>query len=234
MVDDPIQPDPQDDYSLTRCPKCGQQSKNNEICDFCGAVFAKVREREYAQESYSISSQYREEAPPEGSLGRVILIVTLFVVVAGAVLAGFWFWRTMTPQTVDELIAAHRNATKRARQVIADEIEAKKPLPEHNKLYVEILDLAAAITKMSERKDLSDDAREQLQFLNEANARLAELMSMSLDEFVATAAKRNYADPFAEVDEKLNYAQNPELAKKATNPLLQVLDVLRIRASQGR
>lgn len=222
-----------DRYDTTRCPKCGQASKNNEVCDFCGAVFAKVREREYAQESYSLRSSY-EEQPVQGSLGRVVFLVAIFVVIAGAIVAGFWMWHTMTPKTVDELIAAHRSVTKRARQVIADEIEAQKSLPEHNKLYIEILDLASAVSKMSERKDLPDEARQQLEFLNEANSRLSELMMMSVEEFVANAAKKNYADPFAEVDEKLNYAQNPELAKKATNPLMQVLDVLKIRAAQGR
>ncbi|MCX7626591.1 MAG: zinc ribbon domain-containing protein [Candidatus Sumerlaeaceae bacterium] len=220
-------------YDTTRCPKCGQASKNNEVCDFCGAVFAKVREREYAQESFSLRTTH-EEQPSQGSLGRVIFLVAIFVVIVGAIAAGFWIWHTTTPKTVDDLIAAHRSVTKRARQVIADEIEAQKSLPEHNKIYIEILDLASAVSKMSERKDLSEEARQQLDFLNEANSRLAELMMMSVEEFVASAAKKNYADPFAEVDEKLNYAQNPELAKKATNPLIQVFDVLKFRATQGR
>ena len=224
-----------DDFNTTRCPKCGHQSQNSEICDVCGAVFAKVREREYAGESFQLAPT-DEADPATGSLGRVIFLVTLFLVIAGGVVSGFWIWRSMNPQTIDDLILSHRNLAKKARQVIADEIETQKPSPEHKKLYLKALDLASAINKMGERNQSDGDWKIQIESLTEANSRLTELLGMSIEEFTATAAKMNYADPFAEVDEKLNIAQNPELGKRATNPLIQTLELLRGRAghSAGR
>ncbi|MGC8741111.1 MAG: hypothetical protein ACP5UB_06595 [Candidatus Sumerlaeaceae bacterium] len=222
-----------EDYSGWRCPKCGELSQNEEICDYCGAVFSKVREREYAGETYARPPASTIEQQTTGSGGRVLFLVVIFVIIAGGIVAGLWIWRTMTPQTIDDLISAHRKVTKRARQVIADEIEAHKSLPEHKSLYIEVLDLAASVSKLSEQKNITDDMKIQFEALSEANSRLAELLNMSPEEFVATAAKLNYADPFAEVDEKLAIAQNPELAKKRMNPLMQVLDILRIRALSG-
>lgn len=219
-----------DDYSGTKCPKCLQISQNNEICEYCGAIFSKVREREYAGEFFVAEASRPVEQQPTGSTSRVLFLVVIFVIVAAGVVAGLWMWKNMTPQTIDDLITAHRKVTKRARQVIADEIEAHKSLPEHKKLYIEVLDLAASVSKFAEKKHLTDDLKIQIEALNDANSRLAELLNMSPEDFVAAAAKMNYADPFAEVDEKLNIAQNPELARRASNPLLQALDILRIRA----
>ncbi len=223
-----------EDYEKTRCPKCGQLSTNHEICDFCGAVFSKVREREYAGDTFSspTPSSFTEETN-SGSWGRVIFLVALFLVIAGGVATGIWIYRSMNPTTLEDLIAAHRKIAKRARQVIADEIETQKQTTEHKKLYLEVLDLGSILTKMADTASADSNEKIQIQYLQEANNRLGELLGMSTEEFLATADKMNYADP-AEVDEKLNIAQNPELAKRATNPLLQTLDLLRSRFPSAR
>lgn len=169
------------------------------------------------------------------SSGRILFLLVLFFIVAAGGIAAFWIWRTIHPQTVDELINAHRQIVRRARQVLADEIEEQKQLPAHKQLYIETLDLAASITKMSEQPGQDDETKVRLTALTEANNRLAELLNMTVEEFTATATKMGYQDPFAEVDAKINIAQNPELAKKASNPLLDALDLLRgRRANRGQ
>lgn len=44
-----------------RCPKCGWQSQNREICDSCGAIFAKVRQREAESDVLESGLLYRHE-----------------------------------------------------------------------------------------------------------------------------------------------------------------------------
>jgi len=215
------------DSNSVQCPKCGQKSDNPEICSVCGAVFSKVREREYGREYYEPIRSSGEPTSESGrSLGRPLFLLLLFLTIVAASIVSIWFWQQMQPRTIESLIDSHRELVKRARNVIADEIEGQKQLPEHKKLYLKTLDLGSMITKMSENKELSEESKFRLDTLSDANSRLAELLSMSTEEFIALAAKMNYGDPFSEVDEKINIAQNPELARKGMNPLFNVLQLL--------
>jgi hypothetical protein len=218
-----------DNYETTLCPKCGKSSQNSQICDFCGAVFAKVREREYGGETLRETQPMSEYVEPSsGSGSRVVFyVLAALIVLGGAGAAGYWYLRPAPPQSIDELIAAHRNVAKRARRVVADEIEKQKRSSEHKKLYQEALALEVAIGRLAQPDNPDDNWKIRVSSLNEANGRLTELLSMSTQEFVATAARLNYADPFDEVDKKLDIAENPELAKKADNPLLRTIDLLR-------
>lgn len=200
-----------------RCPKCGFASTNPEICDACGAVFAKVRERDAAQETYAPSSSYTayEDLGAGGSIFSAFwfkFLIFLLVIGGAAYLTTQAFVQTTSSPNLNTLITKHRTLITKARRVIAQELEAKESLAEHKNLYNATLDLAVVLQKLPPARGEEEAARREA--LMEANATLIDLLQMSPQEFEQLLLKKQGADPFLEAEKKLQFAENPSLETK--------------------
>lgn len=79
-----------------RCPKCGSRSENQEICDTCGAVFAKIRARQ-ADEEFASGLTGGAAASPAHffteDAGKPKLTKLLLIALAIGALGAFLFLR---------------------------------------------------------------------------------------------------------------------------------------------
>jgi hypothetical protein len=70
-----------------RCPKCGQVSESEEICDACGVVISKVREREAL--TIMKEMQGETQTAPAGKSSRTGAIVRISLAVLAFACIGF-------------------------------------------------------------------------------------------------------------------------------------------------
>lgn len=73
-----------------RCPKCGNQSQNAEICDVCGALIARIQQREREMDSMMQESSFGKDYGRNAKIGGASdtgpfmkLVILLIVAAAG-------------------------------------------------------------------------------------------------------------------------------------------------------
>src|ERR1043166_1649078 len=114
-----------------RCPKCGFQSSNPEICDACGAVFSKIRAREIESDRFGTdmssavaAESFSAPAPIRRSY-KAPLQLLLGLLACAALAGGLWYWyQNYTLRDVDTLVRRHDDLLTRSRLIYASKADA--------------------------------------------------------------------------------------------------------------
>ena len=194
--------------STTRCPKCGYQSRDDHVCDACGAVFSKVRQREVEQELLAArESEPTQQAPGTVSFASFAVKTVLALCILGGFAAAYWFQvgQYKFPTTA-RLIAWHRQVVVKVRQNYASSVSAKEKTQYLDKRMNETRKLLPMIGALPGPRDALDAMR--LAALQGANETAMAEMSALADTLAAEKPEK-VEQPMAATEWLLDVAEKP-------------------------
>jgi hypothetical protein len=193
----------------TRCPKCGYNSRDDHICDACGAIFAKVRQREVEQEI--LGSQDEESVPlPHGTTSSGAFFLRTLIVLVIVAIGGGTYWYQIGQYkfpTTARLITWHRQVVNAVRQNYASQASSRDKTRFMEKRMNDLGKLLPMITALPGPRDaLEAMCLAALQGANEiAMAEIAALM----EGLAASDKPEPVARPMAGTDWLLDVAEKP-------------------------
>ncbi|MGI8907340.1 MAG: thioredoxin [Candidatus Sumerlaeaceae bacterium] len=120
-----------DEIRETQCPKCGQLSRNPEVCEACGAVLTRMRGRSYAEDltasdpiSRAESREHRYTQIAQEKPRRPWLTIGAIAAAAAAAAGGFYYFNlrdTTSPNRVKKAAAATPAHPPQAKQTLTAE-----------------------------------------------------------------------------------------------------------------
>lgn len=190
------------DTPTIRCPKCGFLSENPEMCDSCGAVFAKIRAREVESEFYrqgdvSPSPVESDYMAPTGAGKRVFLAALIIALVIGGIWYGYQYF--MHPDKT--IIREHQALIKRARKTLSQDATLRANTSAVTEFRKQTQDLAERIVKLPQPETGDDKMRRAA--LVEANTLLDDTFLMGAERLVSEVRS---GDPFLPVEDLLSLA----------------------------
>lgn len=200
-------------YSSFTCPKCGFPSRDPEICDSCGVIFAKLHDRDLDMDldmdtgdSVPSSQDYypdvfRPSTPP---VVQTIFKALVGVAVLGLLVwAGYRYFSTRAADT-DALARMHRDLVEQARDVFLTGIPEERR-GDLLKVRMQAKKLSPQIARLRKAGSQEDRARNDI--LAKANSELQDVLVQPVGQLAAGMERRRDSDPFAIVDQKLEFVE---------------------------
>ncbi|MCX7717494.1 MAG: hypothetical protein N2111_03710 [Candidatus Sumerlaeaceae bacterium] len=200
------------------CPKCGQPSRNATICEVCGAVFRRVRDREALLASCGVSKEEAWRMAADDSALEVaaserrrrLMSVAMAIIVVLAMAGGAsLLLRKGPPKTPQELIERHRAIATEIQDMYNKEMlasaEDRLALLRH-----EVAEMEKTIQGLPDGPQSTLAYRKRA--LGEANALLADAVALSPDGLSQMLAGPDDRNDVALALERLDDAQNPREA----------------------